>query len=210
METSDPDAPRRELAELVVQFEAIEADARALAGTLSETQLNWSPDGRRWSIGQCLEHLTRTVGLYPAAIERMIEEARAREAAGRGPYREGWLSRWIVASLEPPYRLRVRTIPAVEPPGQLERERVLADFSAAWRQLAELARAAWQVDPGRARMPSPFLRLQKFTLRQIFFLNAAHGRRHLWQARQVRESPGFPPDQGRQSPAQPVAKPTPM
>jgi hypothetical protein len=132
------------------------------------------------------------VGLYPEAIRRMIGEAAAREAAGGRPYREGWLSRYIVSSMEPPVRHRVRTIAAVEPPPRLERGRVLAEFTAAHRQLAELVRAAGDVDPRRARMRSPFLRLLRFTLGQVLRMNAAHARRHLWQARQVRDDPGFP------------------
>jgi hypothetical protein len=42
------------------------------------------------------------------------------------------------------------------------------------------------------RTASPFSKLLRFTLGQVFALNTAHGRRHLWQARQVRIDPGFP------------------
>lgn len=181
------------LLDLIGELEASERDAHALAGGLSDGQLNWSPAPGRWSIGQCLDHLTRTVGLYPEAIRRMIGEAAAREAAGGGPYREGWISRYVVASLEPPVRHRVRTIAAVVPPPRLERERVLAEFTAAHRQLAELVRSAGDVDPRRARMRSPFMRVLRFTLGQVLRMNAAHARRHLWQARQVRNDPSFPP-----------------
>jgi hypothetical protein len=36
----------------------------------------------------------------------------------------------------------------------------------------------------------------KFTLGQAFRLLAAHERRHLWQARNVRNAPNFPAVQG--------------
>ena len=180
-----------EVSDLLAQLDAIERAAVELVAGLTDEQLNWSPDAR-WSIAQCLEHVSRTVALYPDAIRRMITEAVARAEAGRGPYREGRIARWVVAGMEPPPRTRVRTSRAVTPPARLDGARVLADFRAAHQQLAALARASAGVDLGRARMRSPFLRLIRFTLRQVLFMNASHARRHLWQARQVLAHSGFP------------------
>ncbi|HSJ23527.1 MAG TPA: DinB family protein [Longimicrobiales bacterium] len=174
------------------QLDAILLDARELAADLTSAQFNWRPDGRRWSVGQCLEHLTLTVRLYPRRIEEMIEEARSRSAAGGKPYREGWFSRWFVRSMEPPPSLRVRTFSKVEPPRELDRDAVLAAFEASHGRLADLMRAADGVSLTHGRMPSPFLSVLKFTMNQVFDMNLAHARRHLWQARQVVAHPSFP------------------
>lgn len=187
-EAEDPQV-RRYLDEI----ESLRLDARTLAQDLSPAQFNWRPDSRRWSIGQCLEHLTLTVRLYPGRIERMIEESRERQARGARPYREGLFTRWFVRSMEPPPTIRTRTFGRVEPPPRLDRDNVLRAFDAAHGVLADLVRRADGVSLVHARTASPFLSIMYFTLNQTIALNLAHGRRHLWQARQVRGMPGFPP-----------------
>ncbi|HEX6132759.1 MAG TPA: DinB family protein [Longimicrobiales bacterium] len=180
------------VASLVEQLDAVLLDAEALTDSLNREQINWQPGPGRWSIAQCLDHLTRTVLLYPAEIERMLGESRARSGAGERPYREGWLSRRIVAGLEPPPRMRVRTIRPVDPPELHDGQAVVREFNAAHRRLRELIVAADGVSLRHARMRSPFLRLVRFTLGQVLAMILAHARRHLWQARQVRQHAAFP------------------
>jgi hypothetical protein len=174
------------------QLDAILLDARTLAADLTAEQFNWRPDGRRWSVGQCLEHLTLTVRLYLAKVEAMLLEARDRQARGAAPYREGWFTRWFVRSMEPPPSLRVRTFGKVDPPSTLDPARVLAEFEESHRALGMLMRQTDGVSLMHGRTTSPFTSLLRFTLNQVFIMNLAHARRHLWQARQVEAHPGFP------------------
>jgi hypothetical protein len=176
---------------LIEQLDAILVDVRSLADGLTPEQLTWKPDDRRWSIAQCLDHLTRTVKLYPAEIERMIAESRARAATAR-PYREGWISRWIVSSMEPPPGLRIRTRRSVEPGADVDGATVVREFERSFARLNELILAADGVSMRHGRMRSPFARMFRFTLGQVLAMNLAHARRHVWQARQVRQHPKFP------------------
>lgn len=177
---------------LVDEVDAIMLDYHTLCDTMTEEQLNWRPDPRRWSIAQCLHHITMTLRLYPQEIERMIGEARARAAAGAGAFREGMIARWIITSQEPPPRMRIRTRRTVEPPTRLGRQEVLGAFEAEHARLRELILACNGVPLNHARMRSPFVGLIHFTLQQALQVNLAHARRHLWQARQVRQEPAFP------------------
>jgi hypothetical protein len=174
------------------QLDAILLDARSVAAELTQAQFNWRPDGRRWSVGQCLQHITLTARLYPGRIEAMLGEARERAGRGERGYREGAFSRWFVRSMEPPPSLRIRTFRKVEPAGELDRDTVIADFEAVHGRFAELMRRADGLSLTHARTASPFLSLLKFTLGQVFAMNLAHARRHLWQARQVCSHAAFP------------------
>ncbi|HUF52035.1 MAG TPA: DinB family protein [Longimicrobiales bacterium] len=176
---------------LIEQLDAIVLDARDIMDGLTAEQANWQPDGQRWSIGQCLDHVARTVRLYPEAIERMIGDAR-RRAVSEKPFREGWVSRWTISAMEPPPKLRIRTMRVVEPAERLDAGAVTVEFEAALRRLRELIVAADGVSLRHARMRSPFARVLKFTLGQTFAINLAHARRHLWQARQVCQHANFP------------------
>jgi len=179
------------LSGLIEQLDAIVLDARAVLDGLTTEQVNWQPDAQRWSIGQCLDHVARTVRLYPEAIERMIDDARRRAGSER-PFREGWVSRWAVSAMEPPPKLRIRTMRRVEPADRLDAGALRAEFEAALRRLRELMAAADGESLRHARMRSPFARVLKFTLGQTFAINLAHARRHLWQARQVCQHANFP------------------
>jgi hypothetical protein len=175
------------------EVSALRLDVAAIADGLSNGQFSWRPSTRGWSVGQCIDHVTRTLQLYPEKIESMIAEARRREAQGERPFREGAFTRWFVRSMEPPPGMRVRTMGVVDPPVALERDVVLTGFEAELSRLAAFIRAADGVSLQHARTRSPFVPIIQFTLGQVFALNLAHARRHLWQARQVTQRPGFPP-----------------
>ena len=179
------------ISSLIEQLDELVVDARSLGEGLSREQFNWRPATGRWSIAQCLEHVTLSIRLYPENIERMIRDARQRATTAR-PYREGWFSRWMVTNMEPPPRMRIRTKRSVDPAPNLDPDAVLQDFERAVATLKDLALSADGVPLRHARMRSPFAPILRFTLPQTFTINAAHARRHLWQARQVRQHPNFP------------------
>ena len=186
------DLQSAKLREHIEEIAALRLDVASIADGLSNGQFSWRPSTRGWSVGQCIEHVTRTLQLYPEKIETMIGEARLRESRGERPFREGAFTRWFIRSMEPPPGLRVRTMGVVDPPVGLERDVVLARFEAELSRLAGLIRAADGVSLQHARTRSPFVPIIQFTLGQVFALNLAHSRRHLWQARQVTQRPGFP------------------
>jgi len=74
----------------------------------------------------------------------------------------------------------------------LEPQQVLEEFDEIHARLEELMIRADGVSLQHGRMRSPFLPLIRFTLGQAFAVNIAHARRHLWQAREVRQHPQFP------------------
>jgi hypothetical protein len=98
----------------------------------------------------------------------------------------------FVASNEPPPRRRVRTFKPYRPAPQLTRDAVMGTFSDWQERLAERIRAADGVDLRRARRRSPILPLVRWSLGTMFAGVLAHERRHIWQARQVRNDRGFP------------------
>lgn len=180
------------LRDYLEQLEALRLDARELVAGLTRAQFNWRPGPRRWSIGQCIEHIALTGRLYPEPIRRMIAESRARKLKGERGYREGLISRWIISGMEPPPQLRVRTPGRVEPGRELDPAAVMANFEAIHDEFGELMVAADGTSLLHARMASPFLPVLRLTLRQTFAINLAHARRHVWQGWQVRRATNFP------------------
>jgi hypothetical protein len=179
-----------ELQEMLRQIDAIKADGHAVCAGLSELQFNWRPEEGRWSVAECLVHLNRSVTATLPAFDRAIADGRVkgRTAKGGGPVRYGWFSRWMIGSMEPPPKRRMKTFPifAVPVGGTHAIGRVLPEFVAVRDQLAERVRSADGLDLQGNRTVSPVTRLLRMPLGAYLQFVIAHDRRHLWQARQVR------------------------
>ena len=185
-----------DLQEMSRQLEGIKADGHAVCAGLTESQFNWRPGEGRWSIAECLVHLNRAVSATLPAFDRAISEGRAKgrtAPGGGGPARYGWFSRWMIGSMEPPPKRRMKTFPIFQVPvgGTHAIVRVLPEFVAVRDQLAERVRQADGLDLRKNRTVSPVTRLLRMPLGAYLQFVITHDRRHLWQARQVRNAPGF-------------------
>src|SRR5690606_41947961 len=98
------------------QLEAIRRDAKALVAGLRPDQLAWRPAPDRWSIAECLDHLTRMAEAVMPSIDAGIAHARARGWLRRGPYPPGPLQRWMLRGPEPAAKVRVRVQASRGPP----------------------------------------------------------------------------------------------
>jgi len=174
------------------QFEGTEREARALAASLSETEFNWQPAPWSWSIGQCLQHLANGTDAVLPAIDRAIASAREHQWMAQGAVRYGLFARMMVNSMEPPVKWRMKTNRIFEPAREsLRRDAVLAELTASRGRILERVRQSVGLNLKRAIVVSPVSRLVRVPLGAYLAFLAAHDRRHLWQARQVREASGF-------------------
>jgi hypothetical protein len=181
-----------ELQEYCRQVEAIKQDAHELMDGVTKTQFNWRSGADRWSIAECLEHLNITARLYFPVINEMITQALLHGWRSQGPFRHGWFGNFFVRSVEPPPGMRFKAPRRFVPPPDRPLSEVWSEFIAFQDRLIELIGRANGVDLARVKVQIPATNLIKLSLGQSFRLVAAHERRHLWQARQVKADPGFP------------------
>jgi DinB superfamily len=183
---SAPDVQR-----VLDELAAAGRDATALVAGLDDEQVNWRPAAERWSVAQCLDHLSVTNAQYLSALEDTLAWARERGFERGGPLDAGSFGGLYLRALEPPPRLRVAAPRSIRPAPRRSRDEALAGFVDSLRRLAELLRGNADVDLN-VRFRFPFVPLLRFRAGAGFRMVAAHARRHLWQARQVRRAPGFP------------------
>ena len=182
-----------ELQSMLDQVEAIKLEGQAVTAGLSEAQFNWRPCKDSWSIAECLEHLNVGVTKTLPAFDRAIAQGRAQGKTAPGPFRYGWFSRWMAGSMEPPPKWRMKSPRIMRiPAGKTYRAaEIIPQFAVVRDQLAERVRQADGLDLARVRTISPVNSLLRLPLGAYFNFILAHDRRHLWQARQVRNAPGF-------------------
>jgi len=175
----------------VRDFQAAAQDARDLSLGLSELQFQWRPAPEKWSIGECLDHLNMAWGMLPR-FDRRIAQGREKGLSGTGPFRAGLLAGFYIRSIEPPVRLRLPSPKLYRPRLDLRLEEVLPRFRELQEELQRRVEESRGLDLARLRLSSPVTRRFKMSLAEWFAFLAAHQRRHLWQARRVREHARFP------------------
>jgi hypothetical protein len=180
--------------EYLLELDRQTSQARSLAGGLSSGALNWRPNDSSWSIAQCLEHLSATNRIYLEAMRAGVQ--RNPRSARHGPrdFRPGgWLTRRFIISMEPPPKQKFRAFRKIQPaPTEYDGEAVLSGFLTAQQNLAAFISGSRDGDMGCVWFWNPFLKGFRFTVSSGLLLIAAHNRRHLWQAEQVKRNPGFP------------------
>jgi hypothetical protein len=178
---------------LIAEIEANLRHAEAITRGLSERQFTWRPEPGRWSIGDCLGHLNTVDGMDVAPLRSAV----ATGVRGSGPFTYGALSCKFVASMEPPVKRKMRAPKAYEPPPPASLEKTLGEYRRIVTEIRALAEAAEGLHLAKVKTSMPalpaFLRpFIKMPLGARLELIAAHDRRHLWQAEQIRNDPAFP------------------
>jgi len=177
---------------VIAQAQRNAEEARSVVSGLSDAQLNWKPAPDKWSIAQCLEHLTAaSSGFNPYFVEAL---ARGRErfgAASPPTYQPSFLGRWLIKHVEPESPRKLRA-PKIFKPSASNVQNALDSFLEQQKAFLKFVRATDGIDYNRTRLRSPVTPLVRYSLADAYVITVSHEQRHLQQARRVRETPGFP------------------
>ena len=182
------DLTATELRALDDAFAANERAARALVAGLSEAAGGWRAAASSWSVAECLDHLAHANRVYLTAMEPAAASALARGSRRRRPALPGFFGGWFVRSLEPSSRLKSRAPRAIQPRTAPALSDAMVSFLAAHEDVRAFLRKYADIDLAGERFRNPFVRGLRFSLATGLHVIAAHERRHLSQARQVREA----------------------
>jgi len=180
------------IADLITQAESIKSEAAELLNGLSESQFTWTPDQREWSIGQCLEHLNRTGEMLLSACAGPIAQLRQDNETTEEPFTYGFIARKFLRTLEPPPKQRFRSPKTYRPAEVKSLAEESERFMALQDRYIELLREANGLDLTAVKVASPAARWLRFPAAVWLASIPPHERRHLWQARQVKNKPDFP------------------
>ncbi len=181
-----------EIERLVFQSQVLEQEADGIVGGLSEAQFQWSPKNGVWSIGQNIEHLNLINQKLEATFNAEVKRGRAAGVLGDGPFVYGWFSRWVLRMVQPTSTMRTGTKPQFQPKGGKSMAEILGEWAKQHEQLREIIYAANGLDLAKLRVASPVNSFMKYALGAGFWIRLGHDRRHMAQARVVRNDPNFP------------------
>jgi len=193
MSTPAPSSPKlsEELKDYWDQLQNVKDDASELTAALTDAQFNWRPSPKHWSISECLSHLNVADGIDLEKVRGEIERAHAAGLYGKGPFRYSFFSRRFVKFMDAPPGLKVPAPRVYTPNSGEPKNKVVPEFIRIHDELLDLVARSNGLDLASIKIPAPAGPF-KFSLGQHFALIAAHDRRHLWQAWEVRKNGNFP------------------
>ena len=174
------------------QFEEISAETDTLVAPLSEAQFGWQPSPGVWSIAECLEHLNASARFYLPALDEGIANAIRQGVYAEGPFAYNWVGRFFAHVIEPPPRVRLKSMLHTQPGPLRPKRETLAGFRAYQVQYIDRLRQANGIDLAHARVRSPIFSWIRIPLGSAFAAVTAHERRHIWQLRKTIGMAGFP------------------
>lgn len=178
---------RKSLDDIRTEVAAINADAQRLCAGLTEEQLGWRPQPGKWSIAENLAHINVGTQTYLPAIQRSLDQARAKGMTGRGSFDLGITGKWFVSYLEPPFKVKTKAPKMIQPLLQGPATETLPQFLRCNEVFLKYVDSAEGVDLGRAVFISPLASILHMKLIAAFATITAHDRRHLWISAKIRE-----------------------
>ena len=166
------------------ELEEVIRGGNELAAQLDDATLMRRPSSKSWSVAENLEHLSATAATFARRIRRRLDSATKQNVVT--DEKRSIPGRVWVRLVEPPVRVRLKVPAAALQPGEIgSRAELLARFSETHAALIALLGESDAYDRMRLRIATPFSKRVSVNMVDTFAVLAAHGRRHLWQARRA-------------------------
>lgn len=176
------------------ELEAFKEQVSGWDQKYSAEQFYWSPDGKRWSVGQCLNHLCQTANPLLPKMDEAIQRAKSAGKTGTPPFRLKLRDRLFIRSLSPDSAMKLPAPKMYKPvvTSSNDPQKVVREFITLQDHLLEKLEAADGLNFRAIMIPSPVSSLLRLSLGGWFLATIAHQKRHLGQAQRIRNQDGFP------------------
>lgn len=178
--------------EINSELEKISNNAKQVFGGLSPEQLNWKPNPKSWSIGQCFEHLIVTNNLYFPAIQNVIDGIHRNNFFSKIPFSTNLISALMKNSLKPEQARKMKTFKVFEPSASGVSPNIIEDFVENNRKLVEMFEACKDLEIHKIKIPEPLSPALNLRLDDAFEILLMHEKRHFLQAERVKKLESFP------------------
>lgn len=183
---------KNDLSKVISDLEKINIEAKKTFGNLSSKQLNWKPNSKDWSIGQCFEHLIITNNLYFPAIQKVIDGKHQNNFFSKIPFSTNLIAVLMKNSLNPQQKRKMKTFTIFEPAESNISENIIDDFSENNQKLVVAIKAVKDMETHKIKIPEPLHDALNLRLDDAFEILLLHEQRHFLQAERVSQIEGFP------------------
>lgn len=177
--------------EIIAEFHLVSDKSKQTFGKLSAEQLNWKPNSKDWSIGQCFEHLIITNTLYFPNIQKVIDGSHRNNFFSKIPFGVDLIASLMKNSMDPNQKRKMKTFTIFEPSQSNIPETILDDFANNNQKLLEMIKACQGLDLHKIKIAEPLHDALNLRLDDAFEILLLHEKRHFLQAKRVAELEHF-------------------
>lgn len=171
--------------EVIADLEKISADAQKTFGNLSFDQINWKPNPKSWSIGQCFEHLVITNRLYFPNIQKVLDKKHRNNFFSKIPFSTYLIGVLMKNSMRPNQKRKMKTFRIFEPSVSDIPETIIEDFAKNQQKLIEMVEAVKDLNVRKIKIAEPLSPVLNLRLDDAFEILTLHEKRHFLQAEKV-------------------------
>lgn len=154
-------------------------------GHLTANQLNWKPAPGVWSLGQVIHHLIVINKTYFPVIDQLKAGTYKKPFMGRFKFMVNFFGNFILRSVEPERRKKIKTFPIWEPAQSHIPGDILQQFEQHQNELIALIKSCEHLLYKGIVISSPANKTIVYTLEQAFEIIVTHEQRHLIQAMEI-------------------------
>ena len=181
------------LPQLVVEAEAIAADAQRTFGTLNAAQLNWKPAPHEWSVAQCFDHLIRINSAFFPQMRRIQDAGYSPTWRDRVPFLSRLIGSLVLKAVQPEAPRKFKAAGGVLPVSSAIDGDIVLRFAAHQREVIDhMKMTAQRGDLAAMTVVSAVAPAAFYSVLDAFRILVAHERRHMAQAGRVTRAAGFP------------------
>lgn len=181
-----------ELSNLIAEAEAISEKVKSVFGKFSAEQINWKPNAKSWSVGQCFEHLIVTNELYFPNIQKVIGGRHRNNFFSKIPFSADLIAALMKNSLNPEQKRKMKTFGIFEPTASGVSETIFEDFAENQNRLIAMIEAVKDFDVHKIKIAEPLSVALNLRLDDAFGILIMHEKRHFLQAERVTNQENFP------------------
>ena len=163
---------------------------RELFAGMGPDELNWKPDNKTWSVGECLHHIWITNNKYLANLDKVIREGKRKEK-GNEEYKSSWIGTRFIEMVGPTGGQNTPVPKALMPEaGKTPRDvvQMVMDQMEAFNEFIDESAGT---DLRRTKMASPVSPILRLPLGDVFIALQGHNERHINQASKLIRLGGF-------------------
>lgn len=168
------------------RIDRISSDFKLSFGTLSEEQLNFKPNSNVWSISQNIDHLIVINQTYFPIFESLKKGNYSTPMLGRFGFIVRFFGRFILQSVRPDRKQKIKTFPIWEPAQSVSSE-ILKRFEAHQEELKKHVHELEKFLGKKTVIHSPANKKIVYTLDKALDIICTHEERHLVQANELKQ-----------------------
>lgn len=177
-----------ELKKLEKEFLDMKSEASDFLGKMSDSQFNKRPADNGWSVAECIDHLIATGADYCDKFDAALVKLASKNKVYNGEMKPGWFGGRFAKSVEPPVKRKFKSPAKWRPDSKINKSKATAAYLQLQDRWVDLIRKSAGLDTTKITLPSPAVSWIRFSAFDTLAINAAHQRRHMWQARNVKKN----------------------